>query len=196
MSKLVAAPPVLDEISALFDARGHKSYGEGVTIAEHCLQTAALARAEGADDALIVAALLHDIGYLLNPQSEDSAHRQHDQFGGAWLAARFPAEVSEPVRLHVAAKRYLCAVEDAYFGRLSTASKNTLARQGGPMSAAEAAEFARHPLLDRAVRLRRWDDRGKAVGAEVAPLPSYREVILEVLHGSAAPSSIPSPSRP
>jgi [1-hydroxy-2-(trimethylamino)ethyl]phosphonate dioxygenase len=180
-----AARDVVGEIEALFAARGHETYGEGVTIADHCLQTAALARAAGADDALVVAALLHDIGYFLEPHARGTGDHRHDRSGGGWLAARFPAAVSEPVRLHVAAKRYLCAVERDYFGLLSAASKHTLARQGGPMSAAEAAEFARHSFLDRAVRLRRWDDRGKVAGAKVAPLGSYQEAILSVV-GAAA----------
>lgn len=181
MTAAAAARDVVGEIEALFAARGQETYGEGVTIAEHCLQTAALARAAGADDALVVAALLHDIGYFLEPHRRGTGDHRHDRSGGGWLAARFPAAVSEPVRLHIAAKRYLCAVERNYFGLLSAASKHTLARQGGPMSAAEAAEFARHPFLDRAVRLRRWDDRGKVAGAEVAPLGSYREAILSLV---------------
>lgn len=186
MTVLAAPRLVFDEIEALFAARGHETYGEGVTIAEHCLQTAALARAGGADDALVVAALLHDIGYFLDLRDDPFGYRRHDQSGGAWLAARFPAAVSEPVRLHVAAKRYLCAVERDYFGGLSPASKHTLAEQGGPMSAADAAEFARHPWLDHAVRLRRWDDMGKVHGAEAAPLPSYRATILKLLNAFPA----------
>jgi len=180
VTALAAARDVFDEIEALFAARGHERYGEAVTIAEHCLQTAGLAHAGGADDALVVAALLHDIGYFVELRGDASGHRWHDQLGGAWLAARFPAAVSEPVRLHVAAKRYLCAVERDYFDRLSLASRHTLAQQGGPMSAAEAAELARHPFLDSAVRLRRWDDRGKAAGAGAAPLRGYREAILRL----------------
>lgn len=190
MTAAAAARDVAGAIEALFAARGHETYGEGVTIADHCLQTAALARAGGADDALVVAALLHDIGYFLEPHRHGTGDHRHDRSGGGWLAARFPAAVSEPVRLHVAAKRYLCAVERDYFGLLSAASKHTLARQGGPMSAAEAAEFARHPFLDRAVRLRRWDDRGKVAGAEVAPLGSYREAILRLADAFTAASPL------
>lgn len=166
-----------DEIAALFAAHGAETYGEGVTMAEHSLQTAALARAEAADDALVVAALLHDIGHFIETPDDAFGYHKHDRSGGAWLAVRFPAVVSEPVRGHVAAKRYLCAVEPEYFDILSVASKHSLAKQGGPMSADEAAAFARQDFVDRAVRLRRWDDRGKVDGIEVPPLESYRGMV-------------------
>ena len=97
---------------------------------------------------------------------------------GAWLADRFSAAVSEPVRLHVVAKRYLCAVDPAYHAVLSLASRNSLERQGGPMSAQEATRFALEPFMDAALRLRRWDDRGKVAGIEVPPLSDYRERML------------------
>jgi gamma-butyrobetaine dioxygenase len=171
---------VFDEIAALFAAYGGETYGEGVTIAEHSFQTAALARAEGASETLCLAALLHDIGHFLEERDDRFGYHKHDRSGGDWLASRFPAEVSEPVRLHVAAKRYLCAAEPDYFAVLSEASRHSLARQGGAMSAEEAAAFARHPLADDAVRLRRWDDRGKVAGIEAPPLESYRAVITRL----------------
>src|SRR6185369_490533 len=105
----------------------------------------------------------------------------HDQSGGAWLASRFPTVVSEPVRLHVAAKRYLCTIEPGYFDLLSMPSRHSLAKQGGPMTSEEAARFARLPLIDSAVRLRRWDDGGKVAGIVVPPLDSYRHVIAMAL---------------
>jgi phosphonate degradation associated HDIG domain protein len=178
---------VFDEIAGLFETHGREHYGEGVSIAEHCLQTAALARAERADAALVVAALLHDIGHFIELRDDAFGYHKHDQSGGVWLAARFPEVVSEPVRLHVAAKRYLCAVEPGYFDLLSTASKYSLAKQGGTMTPEEAAEFARRPFIDRAVRLRRWDDRGKTVGIEVARLASYREKITAVMRPASSP---------
>jgi [1-hydroxy-2-(trimethylamino)ethyl]phosphonate dioxygenase len=173
----MSAGSVFDEIAALFAAHGHEAYGEGVTMAEHSLQTAALALAEAADDALVAAALLHDIGHLIERPDDAFGYHRHDRSGGDWLAARFPAILSEPVRQHVAAKRYLCAVEPDYFAVLSAASVHSLARQGGPMSADEAAAFARQDFLDRAVRLRRWDDRGKVEGIEVPGLDSYRGMV-------------------
>jgi len=171
---------LFDEIAALFAAQGGETYGEGVTIAEHSLQTAALARAEAADDALVVAALLHDIGHFIAQRDDAFGYHRHDRSGGAWLAARFPAIVSDPVRWHVAAKRYLCAVEPDYFARLSAASRHSLAKQGGPMSADEAAAFARQDFAERAVRLRRWDDGGKVEGTEVPAFASYRDLVTRL----------------
>jgi [1-hydroxy-2-(trimethylamino)ethyl]phosphonate dioxygenase len=174
---------VFREIEALFQTHGQETYGEGVTMAEHSLQTAAQARAEGADTALVVAALLHDIGHFLELRDDAFGYHKHDQSGGAWLAARFPDMVSEPVRLHVAAKRYLCAIEKGYFDILSVASKHSLSKQGGPMNAAEAAEFGRGAFVDGAVRLRRWDDAGKVDGIDVPAFQSYRGDILEFCGG-------------
>ena len=171
------AHDVFAEVEALLAAHGHETYGEGVTMAEHSLQTAALARAEAADDALVAAALLHDIGHFVAPRDDAFGYHRHDRSGGDWLASRFPPIVSEPVRWHVAAKRYLCAVEPGYFARISAASKHSLEKQGGPMSADEAAAFARQDFTDRAVRLRRWDDRGKVEGIAVPSLESYRGLI-------------------
>ncbi len=168
---------LFDEIAALFATHGGETYGEGVTIAEHSLQTAALARAGGADEALCLAALLHDVGHFLEERDDRFGYHKHDRSGGDWLAARFPAAVSQPVRLHVAAKRYLCATEPAYFAVLSEASRHSLAKQGGAMSVLEAGTFARHPFADDAVRLRRWDDRGKIAGIEVPPFGTYRPAI-------------------
>jgi [1-hydroxy-2-(trimethylamino)ethyl]phosphonate dioxygenase len=173
----MSAGSVFDEIAALFAAHGRETYGEGVTMAEHSLQTAALALAETADDALVTAALLHDIGHFVERPDDAFGYHKHDRSGGAWLASRFPAIVSEPVRGHVAAKRYLCAVEPDYLAVLSAASVHSLAKQGGPMSADEAAAFARQDFTDRAVRLRRWDDRGKVEGIDVPGLESYRGVV-------------------
>ncbi|HYB11503.1 MAG TPA: HD domain-containing protein [Alphaproteobacteria bacterium] len=175
---------VLGEIEALFEAQGRETYGEGVTIEAHSLQTAALALAEGADEALIVAALLHDIGHFLELRDDRFGYHKHDRSGGDWLAARFPASVGEPVRLHVAAKRYLCAVDPRYRETLSAASQHSLEKQGGPMTAEQAAEFARNPHRERALRLRRWDDRGKVPGLEVWPLARYRSMIFRLLQAS------------
>jgi len=171
---------VFKEIAALFAAHGGETYGEGVSIAEHSLQTAALAAAEGAGEALCLAALLHDVGHFLEQRDERFGYHKHDHSGGDWLARRFPAEISEPVRLHVAAKRYLCATEADYFALLSQASVHSLSRQGGAMSAEETAAFAARPFATEALRLRRWDDRGKVAGIEVPPLESYRAAIARL----------------
>lgn len=173
--------PAVAEIEALFAAHGGESYGEGVTMLEHALQAAALAEVEGAEDALVVAALLHDIGHFLQPADDSFGYHKHDRSGGDWLAKRFGPEVSEPVRLHVAAKRYLCAVEPDYLGRLSAASVHSLSKQGGPMSPAEAAAFAALPHATAAARLRRWDDGGKQDGMAVRPIEHYRPLIAAQL---------------
>ena len=169
------------EIEALYAQHGGESYGEGVTMLQHALQTAALALAEGADDSLVVAALLHDVGHFLQPTDDSYGYHKHDRSGGDWLAKRFGPAVSEPVRLHVAAKRYLCATESDYFGKLSAASVHSLGKQGGPMSAAEAAAFAASPFAEAATRLRRWDDGGKLEDLQVPDFPHYRARIARLL---------------
>jgi gamma-butyrobetaine dioxygenase len=144
-------------IAALFDGPGARDYmGEPVTIGEHMRQAGALAEAAGAGEALVAAALLHDVGHLRN-ESDD----RHGDAGAAWLSQWFGPAVTEPVRMHVAAKRYLCATEPGYFGRLSAESVRTLALQGGPMTAEEAAGFEALPFARDAVQVRRWDDEAK-----------------------------------
>ena len=171
---------IFDEIMALFAERGAAAYhGEDVSQTEHALQAAALAVQEGAPDHLIVAALLHDVGHLLDGQDEDLAVRgldgRHEEAGCAWLARHFSPSVTEPIRLHVAAKRYLCAVEPSYLESLSPASRLSLAVQGGPMTAEEIADFERNPVHHDAVRLRHWDDTAKVPGLNVPELESYCE---------------------
>jgi gamma-butyrobetaine dioxygenase len=172
---------VVAEIEALFAHHGGESYGEGVTMLRHALQTAALAQADGADDSLVVAALLHDVGHFLQPTDDSYGYHKHDRSGGEWLARHFGPAISEPVRLHVAAKRYLCATEAEYFGRLSAASVHSLGKQGGPMSAQESAAFTAQPHAGAAIRLRRWDDGGKVDGLHVPDLRSYRERIVQFM---------------
>jgi phosphonate degradation associated HDIG domain protein len=173
---------VAAEILAIFRARGAGAYlGERVSVSEHMLQTAWFAHTEGAPGALIVAALLHDIGHLLQEVPEDLADwtrdAHHDAIGAQWLARRFGPEVSEPVRLHVPAKRYLCATDAQHFARLSPASVYTLKLQGGPMSPSEVAQFESERYFTDAVRVRRWDDLGKHAGLTTAHLTEYRALI-------------------
>jgi len=165
---------VVAVIERLMARAGEVDYGEGVSMLAHMLQVATLARADGADDALVAASLLHDIGTFVSVSDGEYGEYRHDRSGGAWLAPRFGAAVSEPVRLHVEAKRYLCAVEPGYHDRLSPASAHTLSHQGGPMSATERAAFESEPWSRDALRLRHWDDAGKVPGLEVPPLSAYR----------------------
>lgn len=171
-----------DDIIRIYAKRGAEAYfGECVSVTEHGLQAAWFAQEEGAAANLVVAALLHDIGHLVDDVPDDIAQWTHDQhherIGGAWLAGRFGPEVSDPVRLHVPAKRYLCATETDYVGNLSPASVRTLQLQGGPMSAAEAAAFEQESYFREAVRVRRWDDRAKIADLKVPGLASYRALI-------------------
>lgn len=168
---------VVERIEAFFAAKGAQTYGEQVTQEEHALQCAALAVSEGAPAGLVAAALLHDIGHLIEEPDDAFGQHRHDRSGSAWLAQHFGPEVSEPVRLHVAAKRWLCAVEPGYFDRLSSASVHSLKHQGGPMDETEARVFEAEPFHEQAVRLRRWDEEGKREDVALRPLGDYRELL-------------------
>jgi phosphonate degradation associated HDIG domain protein len=173
-----AANPI-DRIFELLEARGAAEYGgERVTQLEHALQCATLAEADGADASLISAALLHDIGHLVNDLGDSPAaagidHR-HELRGRAWLARWFGEAVTEPVRLHVNAKRYLTATDPGYFGTLSFASMRSLEVQGGPFSASLTAGFIALPYAAEAVRLRRWDDAAKIFPKSTPGLSHFR----------------------
>jgi phosphonate degradation associated HDIG domain protein len=166
MSDLPVSDPVRQELLEIFVGRATRRYGlSAINQLQHALQAAALAEADDAPPATVLASLLHDVGHMIHHLGEDPAARGlddvHEELGAQWLAERFGPEVSEPVRLHVAAKRYLCAVEPDYFGKLSPDSVRSLGLQGGPMSAGEIETFRRHPQHGEAVRLRRYDEEAK-----------------------------------
>lgn len=170
--------PAAAEIVELFRTRGDSLYGgEGVTQLEHGLQAALLAEQEGADSALIVAALLHDIGHLLHDLPDDAPDNGvddvHEALGAKWIEARFPASVSEPVQQHVASKRYLCATEDGYWEALSEPSKISLELQGGRMSSEECKAFEAREHFRACLRLRRWDDTAKVVGLQTPGIEHF-----------------------
>jgi gamma-butyrobetaine dioxygenase len=147
----------IEAIAKLFAGPGSRDYlGEAVTIGEHMRQAGALAEAAGAPAPLVAAALLHDIGHL-----RSATDARHGPVGAQWLGQWFGPAVTEPVRLHVAAKRYLCATEPGYLGLLSAESVRTLALQGGPMTPEQAAAFGALPCTHDAVAVRRWDDQAK-----------------------------------
>lgn len=182
MARSLSSKAFVDTIFDLFDRLGGTHYGEAVTQLEHALQCAHHARSAGAPDALVAAALLHDIGHLLQKQGEDAADRgvdaRHERIGAAWLDKGFGAQVAGPVRLHVEAKRYLATREPGYLEALSPASVQSLALQGGPMSEAEADAFSKAPGFETSVRLRRYDELGKVEGVAIAPLADYRDLLI------------------
>lgn len=169
----------VDDVVDLFDRWGDSYYDDLVTQRDHALQCAALAEQAGADDALVVAALLHDVGHLVELAVSSGAmgdltiDRQHEATAARMLAPIFPASVTAPIALHVDAKRYLCAVEPAYLVTLSEGSIRSLATQGGPMTADEVDRFAAMPACVSAVALRRWDDLGKVDGLHVPDLAHH-----------------------
>jgi phosphonate degradation associated HDIG domain protein len=173
---------IVQEIFELFEKQGHSAYfGEPVSQKEHALQTAYLAEKEGASASVIVAALLHDIGHLLSglPENvaEDGIDSRHEDAGEAWLARRFGREITMPIKLHVAAKRYACARSPEYLHLLSPASIKSLELQGGPMNVKEMTEFEKQPYFREALQLRRCDDRAKIAGLQVPALEHYRALV-------------------
>ncbi len=177
---------VVDEICELFATKGHAAYiGEPVSQLEHALQSAHHAEQSGASDELIVAALLHDIGHLVHKLPDDCADQgiddRHEALGQAWLKKHFGPAVTEPIRLHVAAKRYLCATDADYHDQLSPASRQSLALQGGPFGNDETRDFESNPHFKDAVALRRWDDLAKVPELDVPPLDHYRPTLERAL---------------
>lgn len=175
-------------VARLFDLYGRLGglhYGEDVSQLEHALQTAHHARMEAAPDALIAAALLHDVGHMMQKAGEDAADRgldtRHEHIGAGFLARAFGRDVTEPVRLHVAAKRYLATHEPGYRDSLSAASLQSLALQGGLMDEDESAAFLADPHARAAIRLRRWDEMGKAPGVQIAGLDAYQDLLCNLI---------------
>jgi gamma-butyrobetaine dioxygenase len=149
------------------------------------LQTATLAQSLGAPGHVVVAALLHDIGYFLHPDGaatvSEGRNFEHEALGAAWLSRAFNKDVTAPIALHVDAKRYLCAVEPGYFDNLSDASRRSLAIQGGIMTGSEAAAFAKEPAFEAALILRRCDDGGKDTTMQTPTLERFRGLLTASL---------------
>ena len=177
---------IVDRILDLFATRGAREYmGEAVSMSQHMEQSAACAAADGAPESLVIAALLHDIGHFVGEHPiealENGIDNRHEDVGADYLRDYFPPAVTEPIRLHVAAKRYLCATDPDYFGRLSDASVQSLEVQGGPMSTEEIAAFEANPHHREAVKLRLYDDDGKVAGLQIDPVTHYRETMTSLL---------------
>ena len=181
----------VDGLFDLFRTVGQDHYDEAVSQVDHALQTAALAERDRCPDALVAACLLHDVGHLVSgPDDADAAYRdrdlRHERVGAALLARWFDREVTEPVRLHVSAKRYLITVDPGYRAGLSPSSIRSLELQGGSLSDPDRATLEAEPHLEAGLRLRRFDDGGKVVGMEVRPLDEYRPLVLGLVR--AVPS--------
>ena len=177
---------IVEYLGGILERRGGESYlGEDISMLQHMLQAATQAEAEGADDELIAAALLHDIGHYTGEFPEEltlEVNNFHDEGGAAVLALFFSPRLVECVRNHVAAKRYLCAVEPAYFSKLSEASVRTLELQGGPMTPAEARAFEANPNFLDAVRVRRWDEAAKVAGRRTPDFQHFAPLLRRLVH--------------
>jgi phosphonate degradation associated HDIG domain protein len=175
---------VLKEILSLYEIKGARAYeGEGVSQLEHALQSAQLAERAGAPRELVCAALLHDIGHLLNDRGETPTLRGvddlHQYAALPFLRPHFPESVLGPIRLHVDAKRYLCATRPEYYERLSEDSKRSLKLQGGVFGAEQAERFIGQPHAAEAVQVRLWDDAAKVPGAATPGLAHFEPLLRE-----------------
>ncbi|MFL9873169.1 (R)-1-hydroxy-2-trimethylaminoethylphosphonate oxygenase [Paraburkholderia megapolitana] len=173
-------------IGDIFARRGGEEYlGEGVTMAEHMLQAAHLVEQNGERDTVIVAALLHDIGHFTSEfgafSMSDTKDNYHDAAGAVVVEQFFPRAVTDCVRLHVAAKRYLCAVDPGYFAKLSPASVHSLRLQGGPMTDEQVARFSQNPNLADVIKVRLADDAGKVTGASTPDFAHYAPLVQRLV---------------
>jgi len=169
------------EIEQLFAVHGALIYGESVNQIEHALQCATLAETAGASESLIVAVLLHDVGHMMHRDTAGALQAGmddgHEALGAKYLARWFGPAVTQPVALHVQAKRYLCALEPGYHASLSSISQRTLEIQGGPMSHTDIEAFEAQDYADDAVAVRRWDDLGKQAEIQTLPLAHFMAVL-------------------
>jgi len=157
---------MIDELIKLFEIYGSEKYDENISQTEHALQCALLAQQAHATDELVAAALLHDVGHLLqlqgsNGNADFSQDDLHENLGANFLLSTFGPNVTQPIALHVQAKRYLCSVIPSYEAELSEGSQRSLELQGGPMSTNESADFSQSKYFDDAVNIRTWDDLAK-----------------------------------
>jgi len=165
---------------------GQSNYDESVTQIQHALQAAALAKGNNCSDAAVTAALFHDIGHLLLGEHATQVDflaedLNHEEAGATLLKAYFPPEVTESIRLHVPAKRYLCTVDEAYYDQLSDASKRSFEVQGGKLSEAEKAALDANSSLSIALDLRRFDDQAKQANLSSPPLETYTDTVKRSL---------------
>lgn len=176
---------VVKEVFSLYEKYGDEDYiGEPVSQLEHMSQAAALAKAEGFDDEVILAAFFHDIGHLCAEAGEAESmdgmgNVDHEQIGADFLLERgFSERVANLVQGHVIAKRYLTYKYPEYYSRLSDASKTTLNFQGGVMTEGEATDFELNPDAELIVRLRYWDDMAKEMNTPVDNIDYLKGIAL------------------
>lgn len=186
MSQDLTQATIVAFLQDIFDRRGGEEYlGEPVTMAQHMLQGATLAQRQGLPETVIVAALLHDIGHFTSEfgtfSMQDTQDRYHEEAGAKVLERFFPALVTDCVRYHVAAKRYLCATRPEYFERLSEASVHSLNLQGGPMSAEEVASFEQLDNLEDIITVRYLDDAGKEAGMDTPSFADFAPLVQRVV---------------
>ena len=178
--------PDIETVIKILSLKGHYQYGqESISQLEHALQCATLAKLAGASHELIVACLFHDFGHLIHNLGEDAANKgiddHHEYRGVEYLKHLFGKDVTEPIRLHVQAKRYLCATKPNYFATLSPASQCSLELQGGVFSSNEAAQFIQQPYGEEAAKLRIWDDQAKVVGMKTPDLKYFTKIIYQTM---------------
>ena len=177
---------IRERLLDIYTHKATRSYGlSKVNQLQHALQCASLAEAQGGPASLVVAVLLHDIGHMIHDFGEDPGRKgiddRHEERAAEWLSAYFGPEVTEPIRLHVPAKRYLCAADPDYFSKLAEDSVRSLALQGGPMSSDEVAAFRGILYHDEAVRLRRYDDLAKDPNAVTPDFEHFLPAIDDAL---------------
>lgn len=170
----------------IFERRGDEEYlGEPVTMAEHMLQGATIAERNGQPEIIIVSALLHDVGHFTSEfgmfSMDDTEDRFHEDAGADILQNFFPTLVTDCVRYHVAAKRYLCATRPSYYDRLSEASVHSLKLQGGPMDAAEVEEFEKNPNLEEIIAVRFLDEAGKHPDMETPAFSHFAPMVQRIV---------------
>ena len=177
---------IVDFLGDIFTRRGNEEYlGEPVTMAQHMLQGAKLAEQANEDEVVVAAALLHDIGHFTSEfgsfSMQDTEDKWHEVAGAELLEPFFPPLVIDCIRHHVAAKRYLCAVNPDYFNQLSEASVHSLKLQGGKMSEEEISKFSANDNLEAIVRVRLYDDAGKDPELVTREFEEYTPLLQRVV---------------
>lgn len=193
MNELATVEALRDEIQDIYLGNAQRPYGlYGINQFQHALQSAAHAEAQGLPSSLVIACLLHDVGHMVHDLGEspanDGVDDLHEVLGAEWVAKRFPAAVSEPIRLHVAAKRYLCSVESGYQDGLSKDSRISLVLQGGLMDSEAQQAFLSESFAAQAISLRRIDELAKDKNAVTDSLGSFlqRHLIAALNLGSTS----------